>query len=251
MQLQGHAAELLPGLGLTGMGSVHAQHKELKALCASSLPTWPCEKQGCAEIKLFRKWEVALALLFPLEPCVLCTVTQSAPQLCPTTSQHGHVPLYWWQSSGNPMSPRAAWLRKRVLRSAVGIQCCLMLLGSVGWVVSCCVTPAAHLELPQVELSCQLPAHHPQRQEGGHHLTDEEGQEKAVHGQLQRQADGEVVREQEQQERQLDQEGEEKKASKLRHLHGQRLVRMYGHPWYMGSTSAGAEPPGLALEEGS
>lgn len=82
MQLQGRAAELLLGLGLTGMGSVDAQHKRLKALCASSLPTWPCEKQGCTEIKLFTKWEVALAMLFPLELCILCTVAQSAPASC-------------------------------------------------------------------------------------------------------------------------------------------------------------------------
>lgn len=67
-----------------------------------------------------------------------------------------------------------------------------------------------------------------------------------MHGQLQRQADGEVVREQEQQEGQLDQDGEKEEASKLRHLDGERLVRMYGKPWYVGGTSAGAEPPGAS-----
>lgn len=88
------------------------------------------------------------------------------------------------------------------------------------------ITPApaspALLELPQLELRRQLPGHGPQRQERGCDLGEEEGQEQAVHGCLQRQAHDVAVRQQEEQEGELDQEGEEEEPGQLGHLWEQR-----------------------------
>lgn len=59
---------------------------------------------------------------------------------------------------GAPRAPELPGSEKSA-QKRVGSWCCLMLLGSVGWIVSHSITLPAHLELPQVELSCQLPAH--------------------------------------------------------------------------------------------
>lgn len=81
--------------------------------------------------------------------------------------------------------------------------------------------PAALFPLPQVELCRQLLAHGAQRQEGSHDLGQEEGQEQAVHCQLQRQAQDLAVRQQEEQEWELDQEGEQEEPGQFRHLQEQ------------------------------
>lgn len=71
---QSRATELLWELELAGKGLAHAQHKRLKALCAScSRRLWAvisCEKRGCNEIKLLRKREVAPALALALRGAV-------------------------------------------------------------------------------------------------------------------------------------------------------------------------------------
>lgn len=103
---------------------------------------------------------------------------------------------------------------------------------------SCSITPPRPpapyaprlLELPQVELCRQLPGHGPQRQERGCDLGEEEGQEQAVHGRLQRQADDVAVRQQEEQEGELDQEGEEEEPGQLGHLWEQRSLVGWGDP---------------------
>jgi len=79
-------------------------------------------------------------------------------------------------------------------------------------------SPATLPELPQVELCCQLLGHGLQCEEGSHDLSEEEGQEKAVHGHLQRQVDDVAVRQQEEQDGELDQEGEEEERGQLGHL---------------------------------
>ncbi|KAG5840404.1 hypothetical protein ANANG_G00188460, partial [Anguilla anguilla] len=73
-------------------------------------------------------------------------------------------------------------------------------------------------ELAEVELEGQLAAHGPQGQEGRQQLGEDEGEVDGVDGPLQRQDEDALVRQEEQQDGQLEQEAEQPEPGQLWNL---------------------------------